>query len=239
MVAALTDALCTPIVCVAILTCVLFRYLLGPNHNKLPSKHYETPRRFLLTGCASGMGRRLTKRLLTAGHSVVATDVKMGELSAVSDADGWEDLDGAVMLKGLDVRKPEDWSSVLATVGNAWGGLDTVINFAGLLIPKSALEVTSAEIDAHVDVMVKGVMHGTAAAAKAFLTQRVQPPHEHQPLGRKPSSQHPCIKAWTTKLAVTQSTSLHLVPLLPSLASPVSSRSGLPHFLLRPQRISR
>ena len=189
------------------------------------------------------MGTRLTKRLLTAGHSVVATDVKMGELSAVSDADGWEDLDSAVMLKGLDVRKPEDWSSVLATVGNAWGGLDTVINFAGLLIPKSALEVTSAEIDAHVDVMVKGVMHGTAAAAKAFLNQRVQPPHEHQPLGRKPSlaaSMHQGVGRPSYGGHIVNVSSLGAVAPVSGVSLYQAAKAGCRTFsLLRPQRISR
>jgi NAD(P)-dependent dehydrogenase (short-subunit alcohol dehydrogenase family) len=77
----------------------------------------------------------------------------------------------------LDVRSPEAWEAVLARAQDDFGGLDTLINFAGLLIPAGVLDVTQRQIDAHVDVMVKGVMHGTAAAAKAFQAQRT-PAHD-------------------------------------------------------------
>ena len=54
---------------------VVLRVLFGPRTRKLPSGHYDKPRRLLLTGCASGMGRRLTHTLLRRGHIVFATDV--------------------------------------------------------------------------------------------------------------------------------------------------------------------
>ena len=81
------------------------------------------------------------------------------------------------MTHPLDVRSPEAWEAVLARAQDDFGGLDTLINFAGLLIPAGVLDVTQRQIDAHVDVMVKGVMHGTAAAAKAFQAQRA-PAHD-------------------------------------------------------------
>ena len=158
---------------------VLLRVLLGPRMRPLPAGHYEQPRRFLLTGCASGMGRRLTATLLRAGHSVLATDVNGGALMEACNADGWHQLSrvsGGLMLRALDVRKPEAWLEVLEAASGAWEGLDTIINFAGLLVPASALDVTTGQIDAHIDVMVKGVMHGTVGGAKAFCAQ-ARPAH--------------------------------------------------------------
>ena len=110
---------------------------------------------------------------------VMATDVSEESLRAVSRTDGWSRLTcegknaSGVLLLPLDVRDPASWEIALSAAGNAWGGLDTVLNFAGLLEPKSAFEITPRSIDLHVDVMIKGVMHGTAAAARAFAVQRV------------------------------------------------------------------
>ena len=178
--------LVVPTSALLVLTCLL-TWLLGPRHQPLPHGHYESPRRFLLTGCASGMGRRITAELLWAGHMVMATDVSEESLRAISHKDGWSRLSregknasGVILLMPLDVRDPAAWDAVLRAATHAWGGLDTVLNFAGLLEPKSALEITSRSIDMHVDVMTKGVMHGTCAAARAFATQ----PHAaHDGLG--------------------------------------------------------
>ena len=54
---------------------VMLRALFGPRTRPLPAGHYDKPRRFVLTGCASGMGRRLTHTLLRRGHTVLATDI--------------------------------------------------------------------------------------------------------------------------------------------------------------------
>ena len=102
---------------------VLLRVVLGPRSRPLPVGHYERPRRMLLTGCASGMGRRLTGRLLRNGHSVLATDVNSRALTDACNADGWQRLSqqpGGLMLRSLDVRHADVWASVLADADKAW-----------------------------------------------------------------------------------------------------------------------
>ena len=167
---------------IALILYVVYFYL-RPRSRPLPAGHFDRPRRFLLTGCASGMGRRITGELLRRGHYVCATDIQHSALYQAAKEDGWQDsksclghLEGhedeaQILLRDMDVTKPDEWDRQIHSTIAHWGGVDVVINFAGVLIPAGALDVTQQQIDLHVDVMVKGVMHGTCAASKAFLTQ--------------------------------------------------------------------
>ena len=156
-------------------------FFLGPRGRPLRKSHYATPRRFLLTGCASGMGRRLAATLLRAGPRVCATDRALGALETTAAADGWGAIaDGwstkatgwsTLVLRALDVTQPQAWSAAFDAMRHEWGGVDTVLNFAGLLIPCAAQRVTAAHVDAHLDVMAKGAIFGTVAAARCFADQ--------------------------------------------------------------------
>jgi len=168
-------------VVVALLVCALalaaLWWLLHAPYRGVGAAFYApgTRRRFLLTGCASGMGRHLTAVLLRQGHRVLATDVNAGGMRAAADADGWEVLaaqhGGALLQRALDVTARGQWEEAMAAVDAAWGGLDVCFNIAGYLMPKSIQDASARDIDAHVDVMVKGPMHGTQLAA-ALMARR-------------------------------------------------------------------
>eukprot|EP00756_Hemistasia_phaeocysticola_P050763 Hpha_TRINITY_DN2594_c0_g1::TRINITY_DN2594_c0_g1_i1::g.1299::m.1299 len=134
-----------------------------------------TGRRFLLTGCASGMGRHLTSVLLRLGHRVAATDVNVNGLRELMRTDGWEDLassnGGALIVLPLDVCSRSQWDEVLREVDAKWGGLDVCMNIAGFLVPAKIQDATAQDIDTHIDVMVKGPIHGTQLCA-ALMARR-------------------------------------------------------------------
>lgn len=159
--------------------CIAFgalQWLLSVPYRGVGAAHYDTPRRFLLTGCASGMGRHLTGVLLRRGHQVLATDLNDAQLREVAAADGWEALarekKATLRLRALDVSNRGQWEAALAEVDRAWGGLDVCMNIAGLVIPRKIQDVQNPrEIDLHIDVMVKGPIHGTQLAA-ALMARR-------------------------------------------------------------------
>ena len=91
---------------------------------------------FLLTGCASGIGRHLTRALSTLGHQVVATDINEAGLTAAAAA---------------------------------FGRLDVLLNIAGYLLPGWCWELDAAQLDRHLDINVKGVMHGVTVLGKYFV----------------------------------------------------------------------
>lgn len=123
------------------------------------------PERFVLTGCASGIGRHLTGELLRQGRRVLATDVDRGALEAAAESWPRESL----RLATLDVRRPEAWESVLDEADVAWQGFDVLFNIAGVLRPARVHEITDDDVHSQIDINVKGVVFGTRAAARRLV----------------------------------------------------------------------
>jgi NAD(P)-dependent dehydrogenase (short-subunit alcohol dehydrogenase family) len=73
-----------------------------------------TPRRVLVTGAASGLGAALTAAFRARGDEVLATDLAPGQ-----------DL-------RLDITSDGDWATAVARVEERWGGLDVLVNNAGV-----------------------------------------------------------------------------------------------------------
>ncbi|MCA9710818.1 MAG: SDR family NAD(P)-dependent oxidoreductase, partial [Myxococcales bacterium] len=78
---------------------------------------------------------------------------------------------GAVEIRTLDVTDPIGWEAAVAAARQRFGGLDVLVNVAGVLTPGWAHEIPEAAIDAHLDVNVKGVVHGVRAVVPAMLAQ--------------------------------------------------------------------
>lgn len=77
----------------------------------------ETPRRVLVTGAASGLGAALTRAMRDRGDEVLTTDRSAGP----------EPVDLT-----LDVTSQDHWTAALAEVEQRWGGLDVLVNNAGV-----------------------------------------------------------------------------------------------------------
>jgi NAD(P)-dependent dehydrogenase (short-subunit alcohol dehydrogenase family) len=89
-------------------------------------------RRVLVTGAASGLGRATAARFAASGDRVLVTDVDevavqrtAGELSRSTGP-------GQVLAHHLDVRDDADWAGVRDRVHREWGGLDVLVNNAGV-----------------------------------------------------------------------------------------------------------
>ena len=127
------------------------------------------PDRFLITGAASGIGRRLVGDLAAKGHRVMACDLDATALAQRHAEDGWGDK---VMERSFDVRDPAAWERAVEACVEAWGGLDVLMNVAGFLRPGWVLDVTTDDVDKHFDINVKGVVYGTRAGARVMAAQK-------------------------------------------------------------------
>lgn len=83
-------------------------------------------RRVLITGAASGLGAALADAFEARGDRVLRTDVR-GERGLEM---GLRPSSTAVL--GLDITSDEDWAAALAHVEETWGGLDVLVNNAGV-----------------------------------------------------------------------------------------------------------
>jgi 3-oxoacyl-[acyl-carrier protein] reductase len=123
----------------------------------------------VLTGAASGIGRHLAGLLARAGHRLVATDLDEAKLVEAARADGWPEE--RVLRRKQDVRDAAAWPGVIDLAFRTWGRLDVLLNVAGFLRPSVAWLGTVEDVDRHLDVNTKGVIHGTRAAADRMVAQ--------------------------------------------------------------------
>jgi 3-oxoacyl-[acyl-carrier protein] reductase len=123
----------------------------------------------IVTGAASGIGRELASVLAARGHRLLAVDVDQDGLEAHAAHAGWPAE--RVLRRRLDVRDPEAWTETIDLAFRTWGRLDTLLNVAGVLRPSSIHTVAAADVDFHLDVNTKGVIHGTRAAAARMVPQ--------------------------------------------------------------------
>jgi len=117
--------------------------------------------RILITGAASGIGKRLTERLLASGASVCGVDIDTAGLAALKGEN--------LLTEKLDVRDPVQWAALFERLEAEWGGPEVVINSAGVCRPGYVQDSTPEQVDFHFDINVKGVMHGTRFAVQHML----------------------------------------------------------------------
>jgi len=110
-----------------------------------------SPRRVLVTGGASGLGLALVRALVARGDHVLATDVQTDRPDALPEA--------AAYLP-LDVRSDEAWAAALAHVRETWGGLDLLVNNAGVAAGGRIDVATMDEWRWIVDINLLGVVRG-------------------------------------------------------------------------------
>ena len=88
----------------------------------------------IITGAASGMGRSTAHLFADEGAHVVVTDLDKNKIDIVVA----EILDSGGSASGwvLDVSDAEQRASVVKSVADKWGGIDILINNAGVVFPE-------------------------------------------------------------------------------------------------------
>ncbi len=122
----------------------------------------------LVTGAASGIGRAIAVRLRQEGACVVIADLGLADAQSVAD-----ELGGADHALGVvaDVTDAAAIARAFEETSLAFGGVDIVVNNAGLSISKSLLETSERDWDVQHDVMAKGSFLVSQAATRVMGAQ--------------------------------------------------------------------
>jgi rhamnulose-1-phosphate aldolase/alcohol dehydrogenase len=137
---------------------------------RMPKPKTHATRIALVTGAASGIGKAIATRLAAEGACVVIADLDQEKAQAAAAEIGSSDV--AVGL----AANVTDEAAVQAAIDAAllaFGGLDLVVNNAGLSLSKPLLETTVADWDLQHDVMAKGSFLVSRAAAKVLVEQKL------------------------------------------------------------------
>lgn len=124
----------------------------------------------VITGASSGMGEAAARHLAQKGARVVLAARRSDRIDAV--ANEINKLGGSAIAMATDVTLEEDVKALVDAAVKQWGRIDVLINNAGVM-PLSTLDQAKvSEWNQMIDVNLRGVLHGIAAALPYMKAQK-------------------------------------------------------------------
>jgi NAD(P)-dependent dehydrogenase (short-subunit alcohol dehydrogenase family) len=137
---------------------------------RMPKPKALAGRIALVTGGGSGIGKATAQRLSAEGACVVIADRDFDAATLVAKELGGADKAVAV---AVDVTSEEQVAAAVHAASLAFGGVDLVVNNAGLSISKALVETTTADWDIQHNVMARGSFLVSRESAKAMIAQKM------------------------------------------------------------------
>lgn len=135
---------------------------------RMPKAKPLATRVALVTGAGSGIGRAIAHRLVAEGACVVVADLNAENAAAVAQDLGGPDRAVAVTV---DVTSEGQIAEAFGAAVLAFGGVDLVVNNAGISISKPLLETTARDWDLQHDIMARGSFLVAREAARVMQAQ--------------------------------------------------------------------
>ncbi|WP_293917216.1 MULTISPECIES: bifunctional aldolase/short-chain dehydrogenase [unclassified Sphingobacterium] len=127
----------------------------------------------LVTGSAGGIGKAIAKKFVNEGAVVVLNDMNAERLAAVAEEFQSTYGKDAFSTVVLDVTREDQIEQALSQCALAFGGVDIVVNNAGLSISKTIEDHTEKDWDLLYNVLVKGQFFVTREAVKTMKKQAI------------------------------------------------------------------
>lgn len=123
-----------------------------------------------ITGASSGIGEATARELAARGAAVVLGARRAGRLEQL--AEEIREQGGKATVRAIDVTSRDDTTALVAQAVDDFGRLDVLVSNAGIarIGPVADLDVDAW--NAMIDVNVRGVLNGLAAAMPVFQRQR-------------------------------------------------------------------
>lgn len=135
---------------------------------RLPKPKSHQGRIAFVTGAASGIGKAIATRLAAEGACVVVADLDLAQAQAAAAELGGADVAIGVAANVADAAAVQ---AAMDAAVLAFGGVDLIVNNAGLSLSKSLLDTTEQDWNLQHDVMAKGSFLVSQAAARAMIAQ--------------------------------------------------------------------
>jgi 3-oxoacyl-[acyl-carrier protein] reductase len=116
----------------------------------------------VVTGGAQGIGFAIAERYVAEGARVVLGDLDLDATAAAVEKLGGSDVAAAVHC---DVTKAADVEALVAAAVGTFGGLDVMVNNAGITRDATMRKMTEEQFDQVISVHLKGTWNGTRKAA--------------------------------------------------------------------------
>ncbi len=116
-------------------------------------------KRAVVTGAAQGIGKAIAQAFVAEGAELVLADIDAGRLAATAEELGQEAFP-------CDVAQKAEIERLFSHVSERWGGLDVLVNNAGITHAAELDELTEDDFDRVMAVNLKSALWGTQAAAR-------------------------------------------------------------------------
>ncbi|WP_162052969.1 bifunctional aldolase/short-chain dehydrogenase [Pontibacter pamirensis] len=140
---------------------------------RMPKPKALSGRIALITGSAGGIGKAIAKRFVEEGAVVVLNDMNEERLQEASEEFKGQYGKDSYATAALDVTKSDQIQQAFDAAALAFGGVDIIINNAGLSISKSIEDHTEKDWDLLYDVLVKGQFMVTQAGVEVMRKQDI------------------------------------------------------------------
>jgi NAD(P)-dependent dehydrogenase (short-subunit alcohol dehydrogenase family) len=120
-------------------------------------------KRAIVTGAANGIGREISLRLASEGAMVALADI---DEQAAKEVAGH--IEGETLVQRTDVSVPEEVEALVGRVVSEWGGLDVMVNNAGVGVAATAPQTSLEEWQLVMSVNLKGTFLGIKYAVAAM-----------------------------------------------------------------------
>ena len=119
----------------------------------------------IVTGASQGIGAAVAQAFLDRGYNVVANSRN------ITNANPFAATESLALVDG-DIGHPTTAAAIVDTAVSRFGRIDVLINNAGVFIPKSFTEYTTADFNALVSTTLAGFLYVSQLAAKQMLRQK-------------------------------------------------------------------
>ncbi len=120
-------------------------------------------KRTIVTGAGSGIGRAIALRFAAEGARVVISDVDEEAAARVAAEAG-----GETLVRKTDVTSTSEVETLVQTSVEEWGGLDVMVNNAGIGVPGTTTDTTEEDYERVMDVCLRGTFLGMKHAIPAI-----------------------------------------------------------------------
>jgi NAD(P)-dependent dehydrogenase (short-subunit alcohol dehydrogenase family) len=115
-------------------------------------------KRVLITGGASGLGKAIVEQFAKLGWKIAVVDINLEGARQVSEAANNQGAEAIALY--CDIGKEDDFTTIAQTIKERWGGLDIIINNAGIATTGMMVDCTSQQWERAINLNLNSVFRG-------------------------------------------------------------------------------